>query len=292
MAGLGSPARVRSNSSRKNAALTEVRSYSPVVHRLIRLTTTLPNCRLKQIGTAVHGTQCYPLFMVSLAVGPETNGRRRAGGVTPQRPLRVCLAAGIHGDERGGVDAILHWLEALPTHRSRLPRAELTIFPCINPSGYVHNRRSNDDGIDLNRQYKNRRAPIEVRVVRRALAGRRFDLSVEFHEDVDSHGFYLYELTSRQRGIGRRLIKEASKTLPINHADEIEGSGAQAGIIRRNLTHIRQRTQQWPHALYLFHLGTPRCLTLETPVTVPMSRRRGVHAGLLTMALRLSARHY
>ena len=258
-----------------------VRSYATVVRRLLRAVEALPGCRLTQIGEAIHRGRAYPLFQATLTVGPPETRRR----------LHVCVGAGIHGDEPAGVEGMLQWLEQLPTIRRRLPSAELTIFPCLNPSGYVHNRRVNDAGIDLNRQYKNPRAPVEVRAVRRALDGRRFDLSIEFHEDVDSSGFYLYELVER-RPIGEPLIAAASRTLPINHSDQIEGMNARTGIIRRNREVIRRRRSRWPHALYLFHLGTPHCLTFETPVTVPLSRRSAVHARLFTLALQLCAAAY
>jgi protein MpaA len=199
----------------------------------------------------------------------------------------------------------LRWLVRLPAIGPRLPAAELTIFPCLNPSGYERNRRVNDDGIDLNRQYKNPRAPIEVRAVRRALdrlsvdrtigrtigrAGRRYDLSVEFHEDVDSTGFYLYELIDRRRPIGRALIAAAARRLPVNDARTIEGTDAEGGIIHRDRRAVGLRRSRWPHALYLLHLGTPHCLTFETPVTVPLARRADTHAALFTLALRLGAR--
>ncbi|HXZ25374.1 MAG TPA: M14 family metallocarboxypeptidase [Nitrospiria bacterium] len=247
------------------------------------------------IGVAVHGARRYPLVAVTLTTGSA--GRRRRRGL---RPLRVCLGAGIHGDEPAGVEAVLQWLTRLPGIASSLPSAELVIFPCLNPSGYERNRRVNDDGIDLNRQYRNPRAPIEVRAVRRLLAcisgqradgraARRFDLSVEFHEDVDSAGFYLYELIDRRLPIGPDLVAAAARRLPVNHASEIEGAEAEAGVIHRDRRAIRRRRTRWPHALHLFHLGTPRCLTFETPLTVPLARRAAVHADLFTLALRLGA---
>jgi hypothetical protein len=256
------------------------RSYRSVLRRLAQAVRAIPNARLIPIGEAVHDGRRYPLYAVTLAVG-----HRRS-----RRPLRVCLGAGIHGDEPAGVEAALRWLEAIPATGRRLPASELVIFPCLNPSGYERNSRSNADGVDLNRQYKNPRAPVEVRAVRRTLGNRRFDLSVEFHEDVDSAGFYLYELIDRGRPIGRRLIGAAARRLPINHADEIEGADAEAGIIHRDRRAVRQRRSRWPHALYLFHRGTPHCLTFETPVTVSLSRRSDAQAALFTLALRLTTR--
>jgi protein MpaA len=279
----------------KRSAHRTRRSYQSVLTRLARAVRALPTGRLFPIGEAVHGRRRYPLVAVTLTTGPAGRRRERSRG---QRPFRVCLGAGIHGDEPAGVEAVLRWLEWLPAIGPRLPAAELTIFPCLNPSGYERNRRVNDDGIDLNRQYKNPRAPIEVRAVRRALdqlsahrptgrAGRRYDLSVEFHEDVDSAGFYLYELVDRSRPIGHALIAAAARRLPINQARRIEGTNAEAGIIHRNRRAVGRRWSRWPHALYLLHLGTPHCLTFETPVTAPLSRRSELHAALFTLALRL-----
>jgi len=265
------------------------RSYRSVLTRLEQTIRAIPSGRLLPIGEAVHGGRRYPLVAVTLTTGPA--GRQRGLG-PKRRPVRICVGAGIHGDEPAGVEAVLQWLEGLPEIDQRLPVAELVIFPCLNPSGYERNRRINDDGIDLNRQYKNPKAPIEVRAVRRALGrlsdgrtGRRFDLSIEFHEDVDSPGFYLYELIGHRRPIGRALIAAAARRLPINHAPKIEGADAEAGIIQRDRRAVHQRRSRWPHALYLFHLGTPHCLTFETPVTVPLAHRAAVHAGLLTLAL-------
>jgi len=260
-----------------------LRSHRLVLRRLQRAVQSVPGGRLIPIGEAVHGSRRYPLVAITLATGPV--GRREG-----PRPVRVCLGAGIHGDEPAGIEAVLRWLEQLPSIQRRLPAAELLIFPCINPSGYERNRRSNADGIDLNRQYKNPKAPVEVRAVRRMLTGRRFDLSVEFHEDVDSAGFYLYELIHRGHPMGRSLVSAAARRLPINHAGRIEGADAEAGIIHRDRSAIRRRRSRWPHALYLFHHGTPHCLTFETPVTVPLSRRSDTHAALFTLALRLGAR--
>jgi protein MpaA len=270
------------------------RSYRSVLTRLEHAIRAIPSGCLLPIGEAVHGGRRYRLVAVTLTTGAA--GPKRGCGRT-HRPLRVCVGAGIHGDEPAGVEAVLQWLEGLPALGPYLPAAELVIFPCLNPSGYERNRRINDDGIDLNRQYKSPRAPIEVRAVRNTLGqlsvgsgGRRFDLSIEFHEDVDSPGFYLYELIGHRRPIGRALITAAARRLPINVDNTIEGADAEAGIIRRDRRAVRQRRSRWPHALYLFHLGTPHCLTFETPVSAPLARRSEVHASLFTLAMQLSAR--
>ena len=63
---------------------------------------------------------------------------------------RIYLSTGIHGDEPAGPLAALRLLQ-----ENQWPaNAELWFCPCLNPMGFVLNRRENDQGIDLNRQYR------------------------------------------------------------------------------------------------------------------------------------------
>ena len=63
---------------------------------------------------------------------------------------RIYLSTGIHGDEPAGPLAALRLLQ-----NNQWPaNAELWFCPCLNPMGFILNRRENDKGIDLNRQYR------------------------------------------------------------------------------------------------------------------------------------------
>src|SRR5579862_8056795 len=59
---------------------------------------------------------------------------------------RVYISAGIHGDEPAGPLAIRQLLQ-----ENRWP-ADMAfwICPCLNPSGFINNRRENPEGVDLN----------------------------------------------------------------------------------------------------------------------------------------------
>src|SRR5690349_14918980 len=62
---------------------------------------------------------------------------------------RFYISAGIHGDEPAGPLAVLQLLK-----ENRWPVGfSYWICPCLNPNGFLHNRRENSDGVDLNRQY-------------------------------------------------------------------------------------------------------------------------------------------
>ncbi len=59
------------------------------------------------------------------------------------------LIAGVHGDEHEGVYALsklISWLDAIDI---KLP--PLIIIPIVNPDGFLHKKRTNSNGVDLNR---------------------------------------------------------------------------------------------------------------------------------------------
>ena len=158
--------------------MSTARPYLELLRRLERLSQS-PYFKLRELGKTILDGVEYPLIM--------------AGWQGPYRAERsVCLSAGMHGDEPAGVEALMRFIERHLEDEHLLRRFRFTVFPCDNPSGHDLGTRENAQGIDLNREWKKPRPPAEVALVRRALRGRKFHLSVELHEDVDSQGFYLY----------------------------------------------------------------------------------------------------
>src|SRR5260221_4296789 len=74
----------------------------------------------------------------------------RVGGnevAESKREARIYISAGIHGDEPAGPLAIRQLLQ----ENNWPPGIGLWLCPCLNPDGFVHNRRENPDCADLNR---------------------------------------------------------------------------------------------------------------------------------------------
>ena len=61
---------------------------------------------------------------------------------------------GGHGDEPAGPLALKQLLED-----NQWPQAHLTLIPVLNPGGLAQNRRENEEGIDINRDYRHFRSP-------------------------------------------------------------------------------------------------------------------------------------
>jgi predicted deacylase len=201
---------------------------------------------------------------------------------TPHSALRIYLSTGIHGDEPAGPHAAVRLLQ-----ENRWPaNAELWFCPCLNPMGFVLNRRENAGGKDLNRDYRH----LETTEVRAHITWLehqpQFDLCLCLHEDWESHGFYVYELNPENRpSLAETMIARIAEVCPIDPSEIIEDRPARGGIIRPNLD---PRTRpQWAEAFYLIVNKTRLSYTLEAPSDFPLLTRvnalvTGVHAALAT----------
>lgn len=181
---------------------------------------------------------------------------------------RIYLSAGIHGDEPAGPLAIRELL------RENVWPADADLFlcPCLNPTGFKLNRRESDQGIDLNRDYRQPRTA-ETRAHIGWLENQPlFDLCLCLHEDWEAHGFYVYEVNPDHRPSLAELIVEAVRAVcPVDSNELIDGREAQAGIIRPNLDPALR--PEWPEAFYLIQRQTRLSYTLEAPSDFPLPVR-------------------
>ena len=198
----------------------------------------------------------------------------------PKSPIRIYLSTGIHGDEPAGPLAIRQLLQ-----QNQWPdNLEIWICPCLNPTGFVLNRRENEKGIDLNRQYRNTEVGETLAHIAWLARQPQFDLSLCLHEDWEARGFYVYELNPDDRpSLAAAIVRRVAEVCPIDPSEVIENWPARNGVIRPNLD---PRTRpQWPEAFYLISHKSRLSYTLEAPSDFPMSVRvaalvEGVKAAL------------
>ena len=192
----------------------------------------------------------------------------------------IYLSTGIHGDEPAGPLAVLRLLE-----EDRWPvAANVFLCPCLNPTGFPHNRRENHHGKDLNRDYKHFDAA-ETRA-HVAWLGRQpnFDLAFCLHEDWEANGFYLYELNPDARpSLAQRMIDAVAPVCPIDLAEVIEGRPARGGIIHPS--HDPDSRPQWPEAFWLLQHKTRLSYTLEAPSDFPLETRVNALVAAVNAAL-------
>ncbi len=210
----------------------------------------------------------YPLLKIILGKG---NSRR------------ALISAGIHGDEPGGVETILNFLKN-KAYKPFIDEWEFTFLPCINPYGYEFEVRENHEGKDLNRLFKVDDPPIEI-VFAKSVFDRAFDLALELHEDVDSHGYYLYQkgINAKYDGYGLEILNSVKKIMPINLDNEIDGSVAHQGVIGKDIDIASM--DWWPMALYGAAKDTRISLTLEAASKFNIETRVNAHLNAIKTAL-------
>jgi protein MpaA len=211
---------------------------------------------------------------------PSLFALTRSPSRTTHHASRIYISTGIHGDEPAGPLAVRQLLQ-----ENQWPeKASLAVIPCLNPTGLLLNRRENDQGVDLNREYLNTKARETLAHINWLSPEPAFDLCLCLHEDWESYGFYVYELNPDNRpSLADHIVAQVAKVCPLDHSDIIEGRPAQNGIIRPSVD-PRSRPQ-WPEAFYLLTYKTRLSYTLEAPSDFPLPTRvaalvTGVRAAL------------
>ncbi|MBS1969893.1 MAG: DUF2817 domain-containing protein [Bdellovibrionales bacterium] len=78
------------------------------------------------------------------------------GKATPKNPAPILFIGGVHGDEPEGVRLAQEFLKWLQKTEETSPEQILhswLLVPCINVDGFLRNVRTNDNGVDLNRNF-------------------------------------------------------------------------------------------------------------------------------------------
>ena len=98
---------------------------------LVILALITDTIQLSEVNTEVigHSVEGRPIFLVHKGSGP-----------------RVLITAGHHGNEKIATHMVWH---VLP----KLKGFEFLIIPVVNPDGFAAHRRTNTNGVDLNRNY-------------------------------------------------------------------------------------------------------------------------------------------
>jgi murein peptide amidase A len=243
------------------------RSYVDLVKRLSK--TRDNTVQIFTLDYIKYSNNKYPFQKIILGV---------------HNPRRVLISAGIHGDEPAGIETICSFLEN-SRYKKHLDQWEITILPCINPYGFENDTRENHESKDLNRLFKVHNPPLEVKLAKSIIEPSYFDMTIELHEDCDSHGYYLFQKSNTPNGleIGVKIIEALKEVISINSDKTIENMPAEKGIIHR-IKDINQM-EWWPMAGYSLSMKAVHCLTLETPTMQLMGTRVQAHLLAIDQAL-------
>jgi len=250
--------------------------YNSITKRLNRI-------RDLQVTLIASLESGHPIYMLQYGEGDKS----------------VFLSAGMHGDEPAGVEALIRFLEGSGVTGEGIKKwydkYQFTIIPCMNPTGIEKGIRENIKGTDLNRKFGGRAGkdtPEEVMIVQRAVEGKRFDLYIDFHEDIEGEGFYLYEVLHKGGiCIGEKIIADMSRGYTIDLRDRIDGFHNCRGVIcpQKEEKTFPVKRSNLPFPLYMYLKGTRYCLTMESPTRFSLEDRVAMHLKALEIALTLMA---
>jgi len=195
------------------------------------------------------------------------------------RGKKVLISAGVHGDEPAGVHAILRFLkEEIQKYEDRFA---FTIFPCVNPYGFVKSTKRNAQDLNINRQFKTGSAAEEVNLIMAQLEKDGYEFTMDLHEtgpdsfmDPDEPSeehpseFYLWETCEdKELRVGHEIVKNIEKMgLPVCKWPTIYDDINNGGVIwypENCGTAIYAAGTTFEAYLHTHH--TKQAFTIETP---------------------------
>jgi protein MpaA len=244
------------------AQLRHSHNYSLLIRRW-RVLCKKAGLKFSKIGEA-DGYPCYEICSPVLS---------KDGG--------VYLCTGIHGDEAGAVLGLLQWAES---HRDKLSRIPLLIYPCLNPWGLENNSRLNPQGLDLNRAWDGSATPLLAKIMQK-IEDYHFRISVCLHEDYDGQGIYLYAPggSPKVRKIADTVLSAAEKIIPRDQRKKIDGRKCTNGMIFPKPS--KPPVEGMPEALFLYRNCGRVNFTVETPSEWCIKLRASAHTQMLETIL-------
>ena len=245
-----------------------------------------------------HRSHDYPHLIarwraVAAAAGLEMRMLARAGTrdlFTLRSPALeesggIYISAGIHGDEPAGSEGLIGWAE---NNVRRLRAMPLLLAPCLNPWGLANNMRVDEHGDDLNRLW-HRDDHAVIGPMKRLVAGMRFALALQLHEDYDAQGFYIYEVQRTRPYWGEALLAAAAPHIAIEPRTRIDGRLAREGLVRRRVDHRRFARMGFPEAIWLHMEHAERTFTIESPSEFAIGQRVRAQVAVIDAAVRMAS---
>lgn len=210
---------------------------------------------------------------------------------SPTATKSLYLCTGMHGDEPAPPLAMLNllWQNTWPADWN------VSLVPCLNPSGFRANTRENADGIDLNRDYCDSKARESRAHVAWLEKQPPFSVAASLHEDWESAGFYVYQFGPLAvEPVIQHILNTVAKVCPIDQSGEIDHLPAEGGALDLALhslqineelidgaaeedtgstVFIRKSGSTWTEQTYLVNRKTRVSYTFESASNMPLEVR-------------------
>lgn len=148
----------------------------------------------------------------------ELEGTKNESYLYGDKP-ELLILSGMHGDEREVIGCVK---ELIAEELKRF--SDFLYIPEVSPSAVRRRKRTNEEGVDINRAFFDNSKSAEVKLIFKMLKGRRFHTCLDFHEDPESPDFYLYDAfgPDLERAETLRRLQEDIKSLGLGLLNGID----------------------------------------------------------------------
>lgn len=188
------------------------------------------------------------------------------------------LFSGTHGDEWQIIASVEKMVN---THLTELPN--FLYLPETSPSAVSQKSRLNSEGIDLNRGFTKEPTSREVLDIMTILRPHHFKLCVDFHEDVEDPGVYLYDTQDIEGSqVLANFREQVSQIAPLYSGLDDERDPSLGGHIYKGYRSMNPPKKDYQgNYIYegfldywaLIERKTERWMTLELPTSLTPAQK-------------------
>lgn len=233
------------------------RDLADVGRRLAIAAGNLPYLTVRSLGTVQYGAFSSPVWAVSYRPA------------APSR-YRILVTGGMHGNEPAGTEVVLALIERIARVPADYADFEIDLVPLVNPWGWVHDMRHNGAGLDVNRTFLRGQSQ-ESALLKAWLAGRKYDLAIDHHEDGHHNAFYALTYDNADLSACEKVTSVMRQ-----HGFDIRAFAQSQGFIhvsRAEMPFERRTTI----SLYARLYHTERAYIIETPYYASTAQRVEMH---------------
>jgi succinylglutamate desuccinylase/aspartoacylase family protein len=239
-----------------------VRDIAAIQQGLEDAVAASPFLSIRELGRVTYNGFQAPIWIIDYKKNPSPR-------------YRVLINAGIHGNEPAGVACMLAFVETLSNKPEIFPDHVFDIIPIINPWGWQHDIRFNQDGIDINRDFASLRSQ-EAKLIQSYVDDHQYDLMIDLHEDPSASGFYLYQYGRKDTALSESIAETIRQSgYPLEQDFKMVILKTKNGVIDAPMWGLwyMKMTRQLSIANYYRLNNSQNVFTIETPVSLDMKHR-------------------
>jgi hypothetical protein len=211
----------------EHPAATKARSLAKFAEPLEKIASESPN--LVPGHRRIQDGEDSSWLLRYLFIGPK-------GG---DKPIRIGIFAGIHGDHPEGAHSVVRFIRLLESHPELARGYALSFYPICNPTGFDDNTHLSRRGKDLNREFWNHSVEPEVQILQKELSSHSFDGIVSLHTADANVGFYgIVRGADLTEALIYPALAAAEEFISLDPRSSIDGVPSRQGIVRESAPNI------------------------------------------------------